>query len=93
MKGGTYMGDLRANIKVEFEMFGKTFKQDFWINYFPDDDTGVDRRITEWFSDCWDKFKKKYDEINFEARMKEVENQKYEEYKRLKVKFESKEVL
>jgi hypothetical protein len=49
------MGDFRASIKIEFEMYGKKEKLDTWINYFPNED-GIDERIVEFFSDSWNKF-------------------------------------
>lgn len=48
------MGDHRANIKVEFAVHGKTYKSEWNINYWPEDDSGIDRRISEWFLECWE---------------------------------------
>lgn len=47
------MGDMRADIKIKFTIHGKTYKQEFWINYSPDDD-GVDVRIKDWFKGSWE---------------------------------------
>lgn len=47
------MGDHKADIKIRFIIHNKTYKQDFWINYFPNE-CGIDRRISEWFKECWD---------------------------------------
>lgn len=47
------MGDHRATITIEFTVHQKTYKQEWWINYCPDDQTGIDQRIADWFAECW----------------------------------------
>lgn len=44
------MGDHRADIKIKMEAHGKTYKQDMWINWSPDE-TGCDPRVYEWFAE------------------------------------------
>ena len=47
------MTDMRATVRLYFEIHGKTYEIEMYINYFPDDD-GVDRRIKECFSVWWE---------------------------------------
>jgi len=54
------MGDHRADIKIEFTIHGKTYKQSWFINYFDDGD-GVDSRISDWFRKCWHNAKSRHD--------------------------------
>ena len=57
------MGDHRANIKISFNIHEKTYEQEWaWINYFPNND-GVDDRILEWFRECWEDAKRRYEEV------------------------------
>ncbi len=44
------MGDFRASVKIKFDMGSVSEETEFWINWWPDDDTGVDRRVTEWLA-------------------------------------------
>ena len=84
------MGDHRADIKVEFSIHGKTYKQSWWINWFPDD-TGVDQRITDWFSERWEDALARYNmslaELNREATERELEFCERAELERLKAKY------
>lgn len=87
------MGDHRADIKISFHIHNKTYDQEWWINYWPDDLTGVDRRIAEWFSDCWHDAYKRYQDLVYKAGEKERKAQEeaadQREYQRLKTKYES----
>lgn len=86
------MSDYRANIKIEFTMFKKTFKTEFdWINYSPDEN-GIDYRIAEWFCEKWEYFKELSEMTIAEAQKKLNEEKEYEEYLKLKAKFKDKEV-
>jgi len=86
------MGDHRATVKVEFDIHGKVYKQEWWINYFPDDSSGVDRRIAEWFSACWEDAYSRYQKVVNESHREEDERKQREaelaELKRLKEKYE-----
>jgi hypothetical protein len=46
--------DNKASIKLEFAMYGKEFKTEMYINYFPTDN-GVDERVTEFFRESYNK--------------------------------------
>ena len=63
------MGYHRCTIKIEFSIHGKTYKQDWNINY-SDNGDGVDRRIVEWFADCW---------VNARARWQDSIDEYFEE--------------
>lgn len=85
------MGDHRASIKVEFEMHGHAAKHEMWINWTPDDQTGVDRRVTEWFEAEAQKAMDKWWEAEEKAQDREqaeAENRERAELARLKAKFE-----
>lgn len=47
------MGDHRAEIKLQFEIHGKTYATTMSINYWPNDE-GIDERLVEWFRTCWE---------------------------------------
>lgn len=84
------MGDFRASIKIEFEMGGVKKKQEWWINWSPEDD-GVDRRITEWISEAAEEGEARIRESMYrderEAEKRRNEQAERDEYERLKLKF------
>ena len=84
------MGDHRADIKIEFSIHGKTYKQSWWINWIDDGD-GVDYRIIDWFRECWQDALARYNcriaEFNREAREKETESCERAELERLQAKY------
>mgnify|MGYP001600044143 CR=1 FL=1 len=86
------MGDHRATIKISFDIHGKKHEQEWWINYSPDEITGVDPRIADWFSECWTEAKARYDEqvAEYFARehAAEIEAAERAELLRLKEKYE-----
>lgn len=86
------MGDHRATIKLEMTIHGKTYRQDMWINYFPDLD-GIDGRIVEQFRAWWEDAKARYDAAEFDrtASLREAEDERREraELARLKAKYEA----
>jgi hypothetical protein len=88
------MGDHRADIKIEFSMYGKTENAEFWINWFPEHN-GVDRRITEWFKEQAEAFRSEWEaQLTREAlasRRKQMSDDEYHERKmlaELKAKYE-----
>ena len=87
------MGDHRASIKLEMDAHGKNYKTEMWINWSPDND-GCDRRVIEWFADCWADAYARYNEAIWEAdkerREKEQEEADRAIFNRLKAKFEQK---
>lgn len=85
------MGDHRANIKVEFTIHDKTYKNEWgWINY-TDNGDGVDRRVVEWFSDCWNDAYSRYSDAMYEADRENRErlerDAELKELARLKTKY------
>lgn len=86
------MGDHRASIKIEFEMHGHKKKTDMWINWWPDDWTGVDRRVTEWVKEQADIAMNKW--LSKENRREkqaivETERKEREQLAALKQKYEN----
>jgi hypothetical protein len=82
------MGDFRASIKIEMELMGKKYKNTWsWINYF-DNGNGIDQRIVDWFSECWEDTVMRHDEIIWKSEEKQREEEERELYKKLKVKYE-----
>ena len=85
------MGDHRCVIKIEFSIHAKTYKQDWNINYFDDGD-GIDRRIVEWFAECWNEAHTQWqDSINkyFDAeRERETRDNELAELARLREKYD-----
>lgn len=56
------MGDHRASIKIELEMYGESEASEFSINWWPDSEYGgVDRRVAEWLLAAVDKCREKDD--------------------------------
>lgn len=53
--------DCKASIKIEFEIYGKKFRKDMWINYWPGE-CGVDDRVLEFFRESYGKARAAYAE-------------------------------
>lgn len=88
------MGDHRADIKIDFTFHGKTYRQEWWINWFPDGEReGCDRRITEWFSKCAAEGYARYDaqvaEYFEREHANDIKKSELAELARLKAKYES----
>lgn len=86
--------DSRARIKIEFEVYGKTFNTDMSINWLATAASGgIDRRITEWFErnfeDAFLEWNLQNGEKEFERWKREEDERDRSEYERLKKKFES----
>ena len=85
------MGDHRASIKIEFSLPDKTYTQEWWINYWPDETAGVDHRISNWFSNCWEEYLLRYkmrEQERYEREHQaEIEVSEREELARLKTKY------
>lgn len=85
------MGDHRASVKIEFQMYGHTRKQEWWINWFPGPGE-CDRRISEWLARVSQElYEQYYMPTVRESQRTAEERQEREEYERLKAKFEGKE--
>ena len=65
------MGDSRFHLKVEFSIYGKDFTWDASLNYSPDYDSDCDRRIAEWFGQCYREAKADYDSAIYESQKAE----------------------
>ena len=52
--------DNRANIKINFRIYGQSFETEMSINYFNNGDWNDDR-ILEWFKECYNKAYLKYE--------------------------------
>lgn len=85
------MGDHRASIKITMDAHGKTYKQEWWINWSPDS-TGCDPRVMEWFEECWRDAYRRFDAAQTLANAKEnqekQEKNERETLARLKAKYE-----
>ena len=83
------MGDHRATVVIDFTIHGKTYHQEWWINWFPDPD--IDYRIVEWFRECWDDAKVRYDKevakYWHREHATEIEQQERAELARLREKY------
>lgn len=51
--------DCKASVKIAFEIYGKKFQTDMWINYWPDE-CGVDGRVLEFFRESHDRARAAY---------------------------------
>lgn len=96
------MGDFRATIRIEVEMFEKTyrfhpetgpFSNGAWLNWSPDEDDGIDSRVREFFARMWEDAQQRHAELVHESRReereREAETRDRAEYERLKAKFQS----
>jgi hypothetical protein len=82
------MGEHRATINISFSIHGKEYKLDTWINYFPDDATGVDPRIIDFFVSSWEDSMWEYYDAEHQREIEKIEKEDRELYERLKKKFE-----
>lgn len=88
------MGDHRASIKIEFHMHGHEAKNEWWINWWPSDECfeyKVDKRILEWFDEQHTKAMDNWHDMQCdaaEAEAQRAKDEEYEEFLRLKEKFE-----
>jgi|SRR5688572_18534904 len=79
MKWVTAMGEHRATIKIEFEIYGEKDKVDMWINWSPDGQIqGLDDRVAEWFVAHYEKARSVYDDRVYESEeeQREAENRR-----------------
>lgn len=88
------MGDLRADIKIEFDFMGETKKADMSINYIGEscECYGVDDRVIEFFRNAYESGMHNYRamiaEAEKESRRAETEVKERAELRRLKDKYE-----
>jgi len=82
--------DSRFSLKAKFHIYGEEYDMDASLNWSAEPGE-IDRRITEWFLDCHDKARMKYDERNYEAReqreAEETRVRELAELERLKAKY------
>ena len=84
------MGDLRADIKLQMTLLGKTYKEEMWVNYFDNGD-GIDDRIVgcfaDWYADALGRYRKAIRKQD-EQRAKElIEQEERNWLKKLKKKY------
>ena len=82
------MGDHRASIKIEMEFHGIKDKTDMWINYWPHECCGMDKKVIDFFDSVYRRGMEKYDENIAEYEKDVQERKEKEEYLRLKKKFD-----
>lgn len=88
MDGVVVMGDFRANVKIEIELYGVKDKCDMYINWsdIGSPAEGVDLRVIEFFQTVNDRaVQKRSSEL--EDYYEDLERQERSEYERLKQKF------
>lgn len=76
------MGDSRASVKIEFTIYGKSYKYDGWINWFVEEYDGqfLDHRILEFFDKSYRDARWDYDESSrIEQQKRAAEEQEDEE--------------
>ena len=87
------MSDYRADIKLHFEIFGRTYDTELDIIYSPNND-GIDERIVAWFNDCYKQANAAYEVMVYEQQQEErekvLEESERKELVRLKAKYEDK---
>ncbi len=86
------MGDHSCLIKIEFSIHDKIYKQEWRINYYDNGD-GIDRRIVEWFAECWfdalNRWQEEVDKYLAKDRERETREAELKELDRLKEKYEN----
>lgn len=84
------MGDSRATVKIEFSIYGKNYKNEWWINW-SSEDCGCDERIATWFENCrseaYDDLQERNYEADREERERRVEATERAELARLEAKY------
>lgn len=88
------MSDHKASVKVEFSIYGETYKMDSWINWSVEGEVyEIDDRVIAFFRDSYVDARGKWEEANAEADREreaaEIERREREELARLKAKYES----
>lgn len=82
------MSDSRAQVDISFDIYGKHFETSMNINYFPDEEYGdVDKRVAEWFSDCYAEARFGYDTMAAKRAADEQEEWDRAELARLLAKY------
>lgn len=83
--------DSKFSLKATFSIYGEEYKADWWLNWSADDPNQIDRRITEWFLECHDKAKAKWDaeiyERQSEHRAAQEKERELADLKRLRKKY------
>lgn len=87
------MGDHRASIKITFDFHGKKYKMDSWINYWPEECCGMDKRVVEFFNqsyaDGMNRFEEKLAKFRAKEDKERIEAEEKETLKRLQEKYKS----
>lgn len=87
------MSDHRFEIDVKFSIYDQDFDWDASLNWAPDDYTGVDKRIIDWFANCYAQARSDYDTYAEMRRAEDSERREREQLARLKAKYEPAEGL
>lgn len=82
------MSDHRFHINVKFSIYGEDFDWDASLNWAPDNNTGVDVRITDFFANCYAKARSGYETYRDMKDAEEILRQEREQLARLKAKYE-----
>lgn len=82
------MSDHRFAIDVKFSIYGQDFDWDASLNWVPDNQTGVDPRITEWFANCYAQARSEYDTYEEMQIAQQIEKTERATLARLKAKYE-----
>jgi hypothetical protein len=86
------MTDHKASIKVEFSIYGETYKMDSWINWSVGGEVyEIDDRVLNFFRDSYLDARGKYDDASGETERKaaaETERLERAELERLKAKYD-----
>lgn len=83
------MSDHRFEIDVKFSIYGEDFEWDASLNWAPDYYTGVDKRITDWFANCYAKARSGYNSYQDMRAAEDTERREREQLARLKEKYET----
>lgn len=86
------MTDHKATVKVEFSIYGETYKADWWINWSVGGEIyELDQRVIDFFRDNYLQARAKYDEANAaaerEQRERRMEADELAELARLQAKY------
>jgi hypothetical protein len=90
------MGDHRANVKIEFDIYGEKYKMDAWINWSVGSSEvhEIDSRVIEFFRNSYLDARAKWEDANAEydeeRRLAEQERVERTALARLKEKYEHK---
>ncbi len=80
------MSDSRFNLKVKFDIYDDNFEWEASLNWCADCGE-IDRRIAEWFIECHDAARAKWDEKYWNAEADREKKEELKELTRLREKY------